>query len=151
VSDAVGALASAGDVALGYAPMDAIHGEFLVLLQTLLTASDEAMAEALAQVHAHSQSHFAEEERWMDDTAFPPRACHADEHAAVLASMEGVARRVAAGDFEAGRRLARALAEWFPGHAHHLDSALAHWLCKRQFGGKPVVLHRPQRTLAQPA
>ncbi|KWT98735.1 hypothetical protein APY03_0047 [Variovorax sp. WDL1] len=28
-------------------------------------------------------------------------------------------------------------------HADYLDSALAAWMCKQQFGGKPVVLHRP--------
>ena len=41
-----------------------------------------------------------------------------------------------------GRRLAAALADWFPGHAFHRDSALAHWMVKRSFGGKPVVLRR---------
>ena len=34
------------------------------------------------------------------------------------------------------------LAEWFPGHATHLDSALSHWMSKQNFGGKPVVLRR---------
>jgi hemerythrin len=46
------------------------------------------------------------------------------------------------GDAAEGRRLANALAEWFPGHAFHLDSALAHWMVKRSHGGKPVVLRR---------
>jgi hypothetical protein len=40
------------------------------------------------------------------------------------------------------RSLVQALVDWFPGHAAHLDSALAHWMFKRQFGGKPVVLRR---------
>jgi hypothetical protein len=34
------------------------------------------------------------------------------------------------------------LFEWFPGHADYLDSALAAWMTKRRFGGKPVVLRR---------
>ena len=38
--------------------------------------------------------------------------------------------------------LAQALADWFPGHATYLDSALAHWMFHRRFGGKPVVIHR---------
>ena len=40
-----------------------------------------------------------------------------------------------------GRDFAAELERWFPGHADYLDSALAAWMCKRQFGGKPVVLH----------
>ena len=40
------------------------------------------------------------------------------------------------------RDLTKALVDWFPGHATHLDSALAHWLSKQRFGGKPVVIRR---------
>jgi hemerythrin len=136
------------DLRLGYAPMDATHEEFLGLVDALLTAPDAAVAEVLAAVHAHTREHFGTEERWMDETGFPARDCHRDEHAAVLASMEGVGRKVAAGDVEAARRLARALAEWFPGHADYLDSALAHWMCKRTMGGTPVVLRRRVASVA---
>jgi hemerythrin len=128
--------------------MDATHEEFLGLVDALLTAPDAAVAEVLAAVHAHTREHFGTEERWMDETGFPARDCHRDEHAAVLASMEGVGRKVAAGDVEAARRLARALAEWFPGHADYLDSALAHWMCKRTMGGTPVVLRRRVASVA---
>jgi len=48
---------------------------------------------------------------------------------------------VARGDLAIGRAFAAELERWFPGHADYLDSALAAWLCKRRFGGKPVVLH----------
>ena len=130
------------DLRLGFAPMDATHEEFLALVETLLAAPDAALADALTAVHAHSREHFAMEERWMDETGFPAAECHRNEHAAVLASMDGVGRKVAAGDVEAARRLARALTEWFPGHADYLDSALAHWMCKKAMGGKPVVLRR---------
>lgn len=105
-------------------------------------AQGERAAVALAAVHVHSREHFASEEQWMQETDFPARDCHANEHAAVLQSMEVVTRRVAGCDFEAGRHLARALADWFPGHADYLDSALAHWMCQKHLGGKPVVLRR---------
>lgn len=130
------------DLKLGFEPMDDIHEEFLELVSALLGASDEDMPEVLKALHAHSREHFAAEEHWMEETTFPAAACHRDEHAAVLASMGGVTNRVMAGDFEAGRRLARALAEWFPNHADYLDSALAHWMCKKRLGGKPIVLRR---------
>ena len=130
------------DLQLGYAPMDHIHEEFVVLLDALLAATDERVATALAAVHVHSRDHFDSEDQWMQETDFPARDCHADEHAAVLQSMKLVTQRVADGDFEAGRHLGRALADWFPGHAVYLDSALAHWMCSKRLGGKPVVLRR---------
>lgn len=131
-----------GDLRLGFAPMDSIHEEFVQLLDALLGATDGDMLHVLRAVDAHSREHFAAEETWMTETGYPAADCHRDEHAAVLASITGVTRRVEAGDFEAGRRLARALAEWFPGHVDYLDSALAHWMCKKRLGGKPVVLRR---------
>jgi hemerythrin len=76
----------------------------------------------------------------MAETDFPGRECHADEHAAVLRSMEAVRRRLAGGEVAPARNLARALADWLPPHVSHLDSALSHWMCKQRFGGKPVVL-----------
>lgn len=138
-----GAATLQDDLRLGWAPIDAVHDEFLELVNALLAARDEEIGHALAAVHAHSREHFACEERWMEETDFPGRACHADEHAAVLATMAGVSRKVAAGDVAAGRRLARALADWFPGHVDHLDSALAHWMCEKRLGGRPIVLRRP--------
>jgi hemerythrin len=140
--EALNAASWVDDLRLGFEPMDATHQEFVVLVDALLAAPDAGVADALVAVHAHSREHFEMEERWMEETGFPATGCHRDEHAAVLASMEGVGRKLAAGDVLAARRLARALADWFPGHAHHLDSALAHWMCKRTLGGKPVVLRR---------
>lgn len=130
------------DLRLGWGPIDAVHDEFVALVNALLSAADELVPAAVAAIHQHSREHFASEERWMQETRFPASGCHADEHAAVLASMAGVQRKVAAGDLEAGRRLARALADWFPRHVDYLDSALAHWMCQRSLGGQPLVLRR---------
>lgn len=127
---------------LGYAPMDCVHEEFVILVEALRHASDHAIAAALDAVTVHAREHFDAEDAWMLETDFPARECHIEEHAAVLRSLEGVRRRVAQGDHEAARRLAHALADWFPGHANYLDSALAHWMCKRHLGGKPVVIRR---------
>ena len=127
---------------LGYAPMDEVHEEFVALVGALGAAPSDALPAALDALAQHAGAHFADEERWMAETGFPARECHAAEHAAVLASIEGVAKRVAQGDHAAARRLAQALADWFPGHADYLDAALAHWMCKLRLGGKPVVLRR---------
>lgn len=127
---------------LGYAPMDETHREFVDALDALLACEDGQLASRLEAFQRRADAHFAEENRWMEATDFPPAQCHIDEHAAVMKSLAWVLEAVKQGDLAEGRRLAQALADWFPGHAFHLDSALAHWMVKRAYGGKPVVLRR---------
>ena len=132
---------------MGYAPMDDIHQEFVDLISQLETADDAQLPALLQAMDVHLQHHFAEEDQWMNSTAFPPRDCHIDEHAAVLKSVAEVREKLAQGDVAVCRSLIAALADWFPGHATHLDSALAHWLFKQRFGGKPVVIRRSIQSL----
>lgn len=127
---------------LGYGPMDAVHREFVELVNALLTCSDAELPARLDAFIEHAERHFAEELEWMQKTAFPPTQCHADEHAAVLRSTYEVRELVAAGNVEIARKLAAELARWFPGHADYMDSALAHWIVKKRTGGAPLVLKR---------
>jgi hemerythrin len=133
-------------VLLGYGPMDAMHGEFETLVAAARVAGDADLHERLLRVRENLLAHFGQEDAWMRKNAFPAADCHIDEHAKVLASAEEVLPLVAAGRHEVGRSFIAALADWFPGHADYLDSALAAWLCKRQYGGRPVVIQR--RTIA---
>ncbi|RPH41687.1 MAG: hemerythrin [Burkholderiales bacterium] len=133
---------------LGHEPMDATHREFVALVRAMQTGPEEALPGLLEAFETHARRHFADEDRWMVETGFPPRDCHIDEHAAVLRSVVQVREVVARGETGQVRRLADALADWFPGHADWLDSALAHWLCKRAYGGKPVVLRRDLKAAA---
>src|SRR4051812_3355106 len=130
---------------LGYGPMDDIHAEFEELLRRATSAAAGDWLPLLVEVDLHLRGHFEAEDRWMTDTDFPPRDCHIDEHTAVLKSSSEVLQLARAGDFSAAPSFLASLAEWFPGHAAYLDSALAAWMCKRQFGGRPVVLHRRTR------
>ncbi|HEY9280008.1 MAG TPA: hemerythrin domain-containing protein [Eoetvoesiella sp.] len=127
---------------LGYGPMDKIHQEFDTLVQYTLTCPDAELAKQIKLLKQHLQEHFQAEDSWMRETSFPAADCHINEHAAVLQSANEVSDQVATGDVSSVRSFAAALADWFPGHADYLDSALAHWMCKLRFGGKPVVLHR---------
>lgn len=127
---------------LGYGPMDDTHREFVDIVNAMLACSDADFPAQLEAFARHAEAHFAEEDAWMASTDFPPKDCHVDEHAAVLKSVYQVMEMVKQGDIAEGRRLAAALADWFPGHATHLDSALSHWMVKRSHGGKPVVLRR---------
>ncbi|MEF9949455.1 MAG: hemerythrin domain-containing protein [Comamonas sp.] len=112
------------------------------LIGQLQTADDAQLPELLQKMEVHLKHHFAEEDQWMLSTNFPPRDCHIDEHAAVLKSVDKVRAKLDEGNVTLCRDLTKALVDWFPGHATHLDSALAHWLSKQRFGGKPVVIRR---------
>ncbi|MEN2386041.1 hemerythrin domain-containing protein [Comamonas sp. A7-5] len=127
---------------MGHGPMDELHEEFVKLIALLQTAEDSELPSLLQAMESHLQHHFAEEDQWMLNTGFPPRDCHIDEHAAVLKSVAEVRVKLAEGNILLCRDLTKALVDWFPGHATHLDSALAHWLSKQRFGGKPVVIRR---------
>lgn len=127
---------------LGYGPIDTRHEEFVEVVGSLKASADQDLRGRLAAVIEHLQAHFEEEERWMTENDFPARDCHADEHAAVLRSALQVSALLEQGDGSECRRLADELARWFPGHADYMDAALAHWMCKRRLGGKPVVLRR---------
>ena len=125
---------------LGYAPMDEVHQAFVDDVAAVQTAPDAQLPELLDRLIAHARAHFAEEDQWMEQTQFPPRDCHIQEHAAVMKSLLEVRELLAQGHTAICRDLANELARWFPGHADYLDSALAAWMCKRRHGGKPVVL-----------
>jgi hemerythrin len=127
---------------LGHAPMDRMHREFVEIVDAMLGCDDADFAAHLAAFIVHAQAHFGDEDRAMAESNFPAMACHVDEHAAVLQSARDVNARVLAGDIGIGRELAAELARWFPSHADHLDSAVAHWLVKQRSGGAPVVLRR---------
>lgn len=127
---------------LGYGPIDERHVEFVEVVSALQSSAESDLPERLAAVANHLKAHFDEEERWMRETQFPAHECHADEHAAVLRSVLEVQALLERGDGTECYRLANELARWFPGHADYMDAALAHWMCKRRLGGKPIVLRR---------
>lgn len=130
---------------LGYGPMDDIHAEFEELLAVASAPGEPDWVSLLTRIDAHLRSHFEAEDGWMTETEFPPRECHIDEHAAVLKSSGEVLALAVRGETAVARSFVTELARWFPGHADHLDSALAAWMCHRRFGAGPVVLHPPRR------
>lgn len=127
---------------LGFQPMDDTHREFVELVDAMLAASDADFAALLDRFSQHATEHFEQERQWMESSGFPATECHMDEHGAVMQSVSLVRDVVAKGDIAEGRRLARELAKWFPGHADYMDASLATWMVKQATGGKPVVLRR---------
>jgi hemerythrin len=129
---------------LGYKPIDDTHREFVDCVDALLTVSDDKVAEALDAFARHAEAHFAQEDEWMNTDGYPARDCHVDEHAKVMDSVREVRQLVAEGNVEVARDLARALMDWFPGHADYMDSALATWMVKKSHQGRPLVLRRKE-------
>lgn len=129
---------------LGDPAMDDDHREFVGLLVALIQCEDPDLPRNFSAFAAHAGAHFDRENDWMRQSEFPPAQCHIEEHEAVMKSVREVQALVDAGDRQIARRLAAQLATWFPAHLQHLDSALSHWLCKRRWGGKPVILRRQE-------
>ena len=132
----------ADSLLLGEPQMDRVHQEFVELVARMERAGDDELAPLLEEFATHTRAHFEMENQWMTETAFPPRECHIDEHAAVMKSVDEVRVLLAQGNIAICRGLIQELVRWFPSHAHHLDSALAHWVSKLRTGGKPVVIRR---------
>ena len=129
---------------LGYGPIDETHREFYLVAFDLLRCTDSNVGEALAAFEVHALEHFGQEQQWMEDTNFEGAQCHIEEHDAVLASVREVREGVAARRLQVAvvHSLAEHLFRWFPGHADHMDSALAAWMSRRQYGGQPLVFRR---------
>lgn len=121
---------------LGQAAMDDTHRKFVALLNALDEAADGDMLARVDAFIAHTEQHFAMEEQWMTETAFPPYGCHKGEHDNILEVVREVRKRIAAGELHYGNTLAAALAEWFPHHAQSMDAVLALYL--QQAGYDPA-------------
>lgn len=125
---------------LGFDPMDQIHKDFVLIVDSLLQSDDvDEIKNCLDSIERHALEHFNTENQWMIESGFPAAQCHMEEHENVLASI----REVRA-DFDAqlAKDLGMALMDWFPGHADYLDSALATWMVKQKFSAAPLVFRR---------
>jgi hemerythrin-like metal-binding protein len=122
--------------------MDDTHREFIGLLNRLADAPDGEMLGVLDEFIAHTEAHFAQEQRWMEQLSFPPAECHGREHDGVLEIAREVRKRAAAGDTGFGRALAQAVAQWFANHAASMDNVLALYMKEKGLESKQM-LHPP--------
>ncbi len=141
-------------LALQQPQMDHTHREFVELLGEVETALDgpaEILARQVAQFVAHTEEHFAQEERWMAAIGFADENCHSFQHGHVMQVLREVQRRlVEEGDTEPARLLVPALAEWFPMHAQSMDAALAQTMDERGFDPVAGTVARPIEPEAPP-
>lgn len=121
----MGAITWSNDYELGLAPMDDTHREFVELVNGMIDCADVDLVAGLDRLIEHTVEHFAQEDRWMRESGFPPEHCHTTEHERVMAVLQDVRNRTLEGDVALGRTLLRELAPWFDNHAQTMDAALA--------------------------
>lgn len=119
------ALVWSSEFELGLDPMDDTHREFVDLVNRVTELDDAQIGSGLDQLIEHTIEHFAQEDRWMRESGFPPTHCHQSEHDRVLEVMRDVRGHVERGDLALGRNLIRELPAWFENHAATMDAALA--------------------------
>lgn len=120
-------------VALDFMNRD--HAEFVALRGQLLellsaTSPDARVDKLLAELLEHTRHHFAEEERLMQETRFPPYPVHKGEHDNVLAEMAARVERWKQGHDVAALRewLDRDIGDWFVNHVSSMDFVTAGYI-----------------------
>lgn len=110
---------------LGHDAIDAMHGEFEALLQKLAGADKAAFSPLFVELISHTQHHFDEEQRLMEESRFSSIQEHVGEHTKVLGELNQLAKRVKAGNTLMAKAYVRErLPEWFNLHSSTMDSAL---------------------------
>jgi hemerythrin len=126
-------------LALDQDVMDDTHREFVELLNRLADAPEDRMLAVLDEFIAHTEAHFGQEQRWMEQLAFTATECHVNDHQGVMQVALEVRKRAAAGETRFGPVLAKAVAEWFATHASSMDHVLA--LYMKDVGFRPPLPH----------
>ncbi len=115
--------------------MNRDHAEFVALRDRLLAllSAQAPAAEVdtlLDELLVHTRHHFAEENRLMQETGFPPYPMHKGEHDRVLDDMEThVARWKAGRDTKAlSDWLEVGLVDWFVSHVSTMDFITARFI-----------------------
>jgi hemerythrin len=127
-------------VALDFMNRD--HAEFVLLREQLLgllsaEAPEIDVDTLLNELLTHTRHHFAEEERLMLETRFPPYAMHKTEHESVLIEMSVHIERWKQGRDVAALRdwLDKDVGDWFVTHVDTMDLVTAGFIEKKQKAG----------------
>ena len=121
------------DFALGVGAMDQTHIEFVDLLAEVQQAPDDTLLAKWEALIDHTQVHFDNENRWMQETRFAAGNCHTTHHKAVLDVMRDGSRYGQHGHRNIVRQMAAELTTWFPQHADSMDAVLATHLQRVRF------------------
>ena len=119
---------------VGNAIIDAEHQETVELLAVCGAAEDADFRAQFAHFATHLREHLAHEEELMRQYGFPAYPIHKHEHDRVRLELEGIEKRLAAGNLQLARGYVREMVPaWFIAHKNTMDSATAAWI--RSQGG----------------
>ena len=114
---------------VGNEVIDHDHKETVELLAELNAASDADFHAVFARFADHLRDHLAREEDLMRQYGFPPFPIHKHEHDRVRLELQGIEKRLAAGNLMLARGYAREVVpDWFINHKNTMDSATAAWI-----------------------
>jgi len=111
-----------------HAAMDRAHHKFTALLGALPLLKKEAFGPVLEQIFQEAKEHFAQEERFMQTTAFDQYAAHKLEHDTLLAELESCKASIAAGESVSAVDLQLKMCAWQDNHQQKWDYPLADFL-----------------------
>ncbi|MBI5163783.1 MAG: hemerythrin domain-containing protein [Magnetospirillum sp.] len=114
------------DLEVGIAFMDEDHHEAVELINAMAEATGAELTALFARYLAHSEAHFAREERLMRDTGFFAFEPHHAEHERVLGEYRAVlATLEAGGEADVHTYLRAGLAGWLLAHRNTMDFVTA--------------------------
>lgn len=111
---------------LGHDTMDAIHQEFIALLNDVLAAEGEDFERGFEALMRHTEAHFAFEEREMEALNLASRREHCDEHRRILSEMDFFYAKALNGRRSFARAYLREqIPHWLRQHTATMDADLA--------------------------
>lgn len=123
------------DFESGLPEIDGHHRQIFAAIQRVQDGVDRsAIRDVLIELARLSRDHFDSEERIMAEYAFPERARHASEHAALLREVQSYQDNVVFSP----RQLNQVLCNWLLSHTVMEDRPLARHVLKRRSGSAPV-------------
>lgn len=117
------------EFSVGVPSVDLEHRELIGLInETHRLASSranyESISSMLGEIFAHVSAHFALEEKYMIDSAYPHYGEHKDDHERLLDEIRDIMDQVDIDGAYDERNLAAALETWFAVHFRTHDSRL---------------------------
>jgi len=114
----------------GIASIDFEHKELISSIngfyeKSTISGVDQSQTlDALGEIHALIESHFALEEAIMRDKSYPDYAPHKEDHDDLLEDIRDIMDDVEEGNQNIGDSLGTRLSEWFANHFATLDKDL---------------------------
>ncbi|PWC83562.1 hypothetical protein TSH100_20350 [Azospirillum sp. TSH100] len=141
-----GRLVWSDDLLLGVGAIDEQHREWIGLVQAFERAvcegrPDEEMRRTLAAAVAYTESHFADEQRVMEESGYPFLDDHIGQHQLAWDRVHAFASGEVTGDVtddEMRRSLAEFLPQWLMLHINTADRQFARWLKGTAAPGTPA-------------